>query len=120
MNIRWNLYQDNVRQEIIVSFLISGENYRGVRIGKKGTNCPIIFPRMVIGRSAPLDHAIIIPYYLNHFLVVLQSPNNFPQNFLLDHPQWAGVKMNQETSVLALETQLSLDAHYESSAFLKD
>ena len=35
----------NVRQEIIVSFLISRENYRGVRIGKKGTNCSIIFPK---------------------------------------------------------------------------
>ena len=66
---------NNVSQEIIVSFLISGENYRGIRIGKKGTNCPIIFPRMVIGlepaplrgRFSQLDHATIFPYYLNHF-----------------------------------------------------
>ena len=58
---------NNVSQEIIVSFLISGENYRGVTIGKKGTNCPIIFPRMVIGRSSQLDHSTIFPYYLNHF-----------------------------------------------------
>ena len=52
------------------------------------------------------------PLLFEPFLIVLQSPNNFPQNCLLDHPQWAGVKMNQETSVSALETQLSLDAHY--------